>query len=55
MRVSPKLDRQQVDHGIEPDDELAAFALDRLGDAVAERRGHDRPPDLEVLRHRKLR
>jgi hypothetical protein len=36
-----QLDREHVGDGIEADDDLAALALDRLGDAVGEvRHGH---------------
>ena len=38
-RLAAELDRQQVDARVEPDDELAALALDRLCDAIGER-GH---------------
>ena len=38
-RLTAQLDRQQVDPWVEPDDELAAFPLDRLRDPIGER-GH---------------
>ena len=40
--LPPQLDRQQVDAGVEPDDELAALPLDRFGDPIRERRDRGR-------------
>ena len=37
MGVATKLDRQQVDAGVETDDELAPLLDDKARDAVAER------------------
>jgi hypothetical protein len=37
VRVAAQLDREQIEARVEPDDELRALALDRLGDAVGER------------------
>ena len=37
-----QLDRQEIDARVEPDHELTALALDRLGDAIGERRNHGR-------------
>ena len=37
-----QLDRQEVDAGVEPDDELAALSLDRFGDPIRERRDRGR-------------
>ena len=42
-RLAAQLDRQQVEARVEPDDELAALALDRLREPVGEGRGGDRP------------
>ncbi len=36
--LAAQLDGQQVDDGVQPDDELRSLALDRVGEAVRERR-----------------
>ena len=41
-RLPAQLDRQEIDARVEPDDELAALPLDRLGDPIRERRDHGR-------------
>ena len=51
MRLAPNLDGDQVERGIEPDDELAPLPLDSLGDPVAERRHGHRGRRVELLRH----
>ena len=38
-----ELDREEIDARVEADDELAALALDRLGDPIRERRDRGRP------------
>ena len=40
--LPPQLDRQEVDPGVEADDELAALSLDRFGDPIRERRDRGR-------------
>ena len=39
LRVADELDRQQVGARVEPDEELGALPLDRLGQPVGEERG----------------
>jgi hypothetical protein len=46
--VAAKLDRQQVEPRIEPDDELRAFVLDRMGDAIGESLGRRGSLDLHL-------
>src|SRR5207302_3747430 len=50
--VAAQLDGQQVGLRVEPDDELAALALDGLGEPVTEARGRDGLLGSEVFRHR---
>ena len=62
-RLAAQLDGQQVEARIEPDDELAALALDRLRKPVGEGRGGDRghaqrlgsQPDLRQRQYAQLR
>jgi len=49
MRVALELDRKQVRPGIEPDHELRALPLDRLGKTVGEVRRRDGGHGLRVL------
>ena len=48
--VAPKLDREQVEPRVEPDNKLRALAFDRLGDAVGEGSGRCRCLDLHPFR-----
>jgi hypothetical protein len=40
-RLAAELHGEQLEHRVEPDDELGALALDEPGDAVGERNGGD--------------
>ena len=51
-RLAAQLDREQLEAGVEPDDELAPLALDRFGEPVGEGRGRDPRARVEILRHR---
>jgi hypothetical protein len=51
--VPTKLDGKELGPRVEPDEELAALAVDRLRDAVGERRCRSPRTGLDILRHRR--
>ena len=51
-RLARELDRQELGHRVEPDEELAPLPLHGFGEPVSERPHGRRWPRLDVLHHR---
>ena len=54
VRVSPELDRQELGARVEPDQDLAALAVDRVGDPIREHRSRGMRAGVDLMHGQSL-